>query len=252
MTNFNEVWSRHLEEAELEVTNFDSQGELNQNIWQDRELRREVASALVKIAMDFYDSLGLDEDFEDIRLTGSNAGYFWTDLSDIDLHIILDFSKFGDNADLIQELISLKRSQWNMRHKILIRGQEVEVYVQDENEPHYTVGEYSLLRREWTQEPIKDIKSIDYRLVRVKSEAFADEIDALKDLFMQKEYDQAYKHAKTLKSKLQKMRHAGLGSKGVFSLENLAFKVLRNNNYIDRLMSLLNLSYDKKMSINQQ
>jgi hypothetical protein len=251
MTNFNKKWNQYLQESDLEITNFDSQDDLNPKIWSGNELDREISQVLMKVALDFHKSLDIGDQFEDIRFTGSNASYFWTDLSDIDLHIIVGFSKFGENAELIKDLVNLKRSQWNSLHQIKIFDHEVEVYVQDENEPHYTAGEYSLLRQEWVQAPSKDAKNIDYRLIRVKSEAFADEIDAVETLFRKKDYNRAYEQSLRLKNKIKKMRHAGLSSKGIFSLENLSFKVLRNNDYINKLFGLLNSSYDRKMSISE-
>jgi hypothetical protein len=47
------------------------------------------------------------------------------------------------------------------------------------------------------------------------------------------------------------MRTSGLSRDGVFSVENLTFKALRNNEKLAILGSLKNLSYDKMMSIDK-
>jgi flagellar hook protein FlgE len=47
------------------------------------------------------------------------------------------------------------------------------------------------------------------------------------------------------------MRKAGLTRDGVFSVENMAFKVLRNNEKLSLLGFLKNASYDKIMGVNK-
>ena len=61
-----------------------------------------------------------------------------------------------------------------------------------------------------------------------------------------------YDHASKLKEKIKNMRIAGLEDEGVYSAENLAFKMLRNNVEIKDLMSLRTTSYDMMMSISQK
>ena len=45
------------------------------------------------------------------------------------------------------------------------------------------------------------------------------------------------------------MRTAGLQREGVYSAENLAFKMLRNSGNLEKLSSLKVSSYDKMMSL---
>jgi hypothetical protein len=45
------------------------------------------------------------------------------------------------------------------------------------------------------------------------------------------------------------MRKAGLKSGGEMSNENLIFKVLRRNGYLQKLFKALNTQYDRSMSI---
>lgn len=44
------------------------------------------------------------------------------------------------------------------------------------------------------------------------------------------------------------MRQSGLAKEGIYSPENLAFKILRNNGILEILSTLKSLSYDKLMS----
>ena len=80
---------------------------------------------------------------KDITLTGSLASFNWSDYSDVDLHILLDFNQF-ENPDLITDLVRNAASNWNNKHDIKIKGYEVEMYGQDANEPHHSLGVFSL------------------------------------------------------------------------------------------------------------
>ena len=51
---------------------------------------------------------------------------------------------------------------------------------------------------------------------------------------------------------MKKMRSAGLEADGIYSIENLAFKLLRNSGQISKLMNLSNDSYDSTMSIDKK
>ena len=53
---------------------------------------------------------------------------------------------------------------------------------------------------------------------------------------------------KLTKERVRNFRQAGLERGGEYSVENLAFKLLRRNDYLKKLSSLKILSYDKMMS----
>ena len=52
-----------------------------------------------------------------------------------------------------------------------------------------------------------------------------------------------------LKAKIRNMRQAGLEGAGQFSVENLAFKVLRRSEELKRLSDLKAKAYDELMSV---
>ena len=59
-------------------------------IWKNDNLNIKVARKLTQIADEVMKSLELDVEAEDYVVTGSSASYNWHDMSDIDLHIMLD------------------------------------------------------------------------------------------------------------------------------------------------------------------
>ena len=134
-------------------------------------------------------------------------------------------------------------------HKVMIFGHEVEIYFQDANEEHESLGTYSILRREWIERPLVSIKRPSNMSVRVKAISILREIDRIQELFAEKRFKESYEYSKTLKKKIKNMRSIGLSGDGVYSVENLAFKVLRNNDKLSLLSFLKTSSYDKLRGI---
>ena len=54
---------------------------------------------------------------------------------------------------------------------------------------------------------------------------------------------------KKFKDKLKKYRTSGLETKGEYSIENIVFKILRRNGYIQKLFDFENNLADKKLSV---
>ena len=79
-----------------------------------------------------------------------------------------------------------------------------------------------------------------------------DRIDDVYELFDNEEYVEAEKAALKMKDKIRRLRMSGLEKGGIYSVENLAFKVLRRNDYLQKLSGLRILSYDKKMSLKDE
>ena len=86
---------------------------------------------------------------------------------------------------------------------ILIKNYEVEIYVQDTNEPHHSTGVYSIKNSEWIARPEKRNAKFDEEMVKKKSESLMDQIDRAHDLFDDKEYLQSYDYADKLKKKIR-------------------------------------------------
>jgi hypothetical protein len=62
--------------------------------------------------------------------------------------------------------------------------------------------------------------------------------------------DIALDYINTLKEKLKDYRNNGLKREGEYSYENLTFKFLRRNGYIQKLFDFTNDLIDKKLSLN--
>jgi hypothetical protein len=216
---------------------------LNPKIWgKDEHLKPEVRDALMKIADDFRSSLGVtDLDLKDITLSGSNAAYTYTPNSDIDLHLVVDIP---DDA-VYRELFDAKKYAYNNQHNIKIGGYDVELYVQDVDQPHVTQGEYSLLNNDWIQVPRRQRADVVDQNTRSK---YQDLKQRIKDAIKTQNHDVMA----GLMTKIKQLRQSGLDEHGEFGPENLAFKMLRTQGYIQRLVDARNAAKDQELSIDEQ
>jgi hypothetical protein len=233
------------------INTFGTRDSLNPKIWdKDDTLNKEVREKLLGVANEFINFLGVPILVEDIIFTGSLSNYNWSKYSDIDLHVVADFTQFSDELlPLYQELFKVKKTLFNTDHDIKIFGYEVELYVQDSNEAHFSSGVYSVLFDEWSNKPKKENVKVDKNLIREKSKQWMEIIDTALDAASDVTADDAREILKKCKDKLKKYRTCGLEKEGEYSDENLVFKVLRRNGYIEKLMNFENDVVDKELSI---
>jgi hypothetical protein len=150
---------------------------------------------------------------------------------------------------LVREYFNAKTGLWNKMHNILIKNYEIEIYVQDINEEHHSTGVYSIANSEWIAEPVRMEPKVNTDMVKRKIKSFIDMIERVEDQYDDKKFEDAYESAISLAGKIKKFRKAGLEDKGEYSNENLAFKYLRNKEFIKTLYDVRNQSYDKMMSL---
>jgi len=253
--NFKNFVNEQNDPEDVDLSSFEFHDELNKDFWnqEDDRLDPEIRQKLIAIANDFWNSLEVgDAEYDDITFTGSLAAHNYSQFSDVDLHILVDFSDVDDKTDLVREYFNAMKSIWNRLHDILIKGYEVEIYVQDVNDPHEAQGLYSISNDEWIKKPVLDKQDFDKDNVKKKAAGLMDQIDRLQPLIDEGKYEEAEKYADKLKEKIRKMRKTGLETVGAYSVENLAFKVLRRNDYLGKLSDAKREAYDKMQSIKEQ
>ena len=231
---------------------FDIQPTLNQKLWNgDKNIRPGVKGSLMDIVNEFMEGLDMDMDIKDVIVTGSIANYNWSKFSDIDLHILIDFAEVNDNEEMVKKFFDAVRSNWNKLHNIRVKGHEVEIFVQDEHEPHVSTGVFSLLKDRWLVKPKKVQPAIDRHTATKKMKQIVREVDKLAAIYNNGKYEDAFEFSNRLREKLKRMRRSGLDRSGIYSPENLAFKMLRRSGDIEKLFDIYTLSYDKIHSLDQ-
>ena len=137
---------------------FFPQEELNPLIFNtDKKMDLTVSGAILLVITEFFETIEHDIAPEDILvmplLTGSLANYSYNKWSDVDIHLVVDYSKFDEDKKFIRDYLRTKATSWNDRHKITIHGHEVEIYFQDIKEPHHSTGIYDVADNRWLVEP---------------------------------------------------------------------------------------------------
>jgi tRNA splicing endonuclease len=228
---------------------------LNPKFWSNGEFDSGVRENLLQIASDFYNSLELDIPILDVQLTGSLANYNYTEYSDLDTHIIIDFKQVNDDVDLVKKALDGARFVWNQRHDIVIRGHDVELYLQDEAEQHTASGLYSLKNGDWIRKPRYNPPEIDEKDVKLKESGYVKEILKMEEMvsdpnLSSEELRALEARAKKIKDKIQQGRKKCLAGPNAseFCVENLVFKNLRNTGMIEKLIDISSKAYDRSFS----
>lgn len=247
------------------LKSFKPQSELNPKIWylpnekymddpegQKYKMKPEVRERLLEIAYQFLDYLKIDLVVTDIVLTGSLANYNWSKYSDFDIHIIANYNQFPQaQLELYKELFMLKKALFAKTHDIKLFGYETELYVEGEEEAHFSSGVYSLLYDDWQHKPEKEDVKIDKETIKRKAQQWMDIIDGVLENIEDEDIEDAKALIEKYKEKLRKFRTCGLQKDGEYSSENLVFKILRRNGYLEKLRGASHKILEKGLSMSQ-
>lgn len=218
--------------------------------WDNFKFNERIREKLLTIAMDFFNNLNLKNvDIKDIRLVGSLANFNWTEYSDLDVHIVIDYNEINKDIDLVTSYLKDKKTLNDIQHNITIKGFDVEVYVENIEDSTHSLGIYSLLKNGWLKIPEYSQPEIDNDLIDKKVIEFEDVINKIESLYKSKispeESNLYLNHMKSYKDKIMKMRKESLDKEGELSTGNLIYKRLRNDGYLDKMFDLINKLYDK-------
>ena len=217
--------------------------QLNPSLWEGTELKLEIRYKLLQIAKHFIDYINIPNlDLTDITISGSNASFGYSKHSDIDLHLIANMPK--DHPDL-KELFNAKKNQYNSTYRITLKDIPVEVYVQDAAEPHHSAGIFSVLDSKWLSEPKELTPDVDPKEIKKKARNYAGKIN-------QSLRSNDLNTAKETMDHIYRLRKAGLEGGGEYSIENLAFKLLRSRGQIDKLRKRIDHLQSKQLSLGEQ
>lgn len=215
--------------------------ELNPKLFSNGRLDSMVRYKLLMIAQNFAKFIDIPKlHLKDITISGSNAAYSYTENSDLDLHLIVDIPRAAEFH--LRPLFDAKKNQYNFTHDIKIHGIDVELYVQPSTDTHHSLGIYSVMDDRWLSKPRAQQVQINDDDVKIK-------VDSYKAKIKQALKSKDLKVANRVKEELNKLRKAGLEREGEFSVENIAFKVLRVKGYINQLRQHIYDLEDERLSL---
>lgn len=244
------------EEPEKLIEAAEKHNTLNSKLFTKEELLKDrVRDKMLEIVDEFLEDLKEQEiqiKVEDILFIGSNASYNYTKDSDIDLHVLTNTKSTKYSKEVANALYSAYRSLFNKNLDIEFFGIPVEIFVETEDSARVSNGIYSVKKNKWIKKPVQedipeyDTEALD-KLVdkwELKCKELIDDIkaDKLKD---------EKRVIKILEDIYDKLRKKGI-SKGEYSIENLAFKELRNKGYLDQFKEHRNELVSKRLSLEEK
>jgi hypothetical protein len=131
-------------------------------------------------------------------------------------------------------------------------GYDVEVFVEDTEIKGVSGGVYSVLKDEWITKPTKEKMKVSNEDIMINAKKWMRLIDNLIKHLEGESIEEINNNLKGIKNKLKKYRVSGLNKSGELGLENLVFKVLRRNGYIEKLYSTPTKVIDKKLSLDEK
>lgn len=224
---------------------FEMQKSLCPEMFDGKKLKLDVREKLLIVAEEFVRRyLKFDrEDIVDVRLVGSIVNFNWSKFSDIDVHIVMDFKSFDFDNELLENYFNAKKTVWNDRYEVSVKGHDVELYVEDVDHKINSGGIYSILDDKWIAKPIKADLKINFREALKKAKGIQNIVSAAENGECSSECVEA------ILRKIFKMRQAGLDAEGERSSENVAFKILRRNGVLNRLFELKNSRFGQELSL---
>jgi predicted nucleotidyltransferase len=222
---------------------------------KDGLLKDRVHDKMLEIVNEFLTDLK-EQDIKikvkDILFIGSNASYNYTKDSDIDLHILADTSDIDYSLEVANALYSAYRSLFNKQLDITFFDIPVELFIETEDSERVSNGIYSVKKNKWIKKPVhEDIPDYDKEALGKLVGEWEADCKKLIDEIKADKLDDEKKVVKMLEDIYDKLRKKGI-SKGEYSTENLAFKELRNNGYLDQLKEYRNELVSKRLSLEEK
>lgn len=220
--------------ALLQETAIELHDTLNPKLWTvDNKLKPLVHDKLIRIVDKYIENSDVltKEDIIDVELLGSNASYNYTPYSDLDIHLVVNMESLSCDPELFQLACNAERSSFNKNYNIMIKGIEVEMYVEDVKASTASNGIYSLYKDEWIKFP-KPINVPNYD----NDEEYIQLLSKWKN-----EGNELLVSAKsateiqTYINNLYNLRRISIMTNGEYAKGNLVFKEIRNEGLLDNL-----------------
>jgi predicted nucleotidyltransferase len=205
---------------------------LNPQFWLNNHLKSNIRKNLLNLSKFYFKQLDLGVELKDVIFTGSLANYNYTNLSDVDLHLVIDYKELTDDEDFAKEYFGDKRAIWADSNDIKINGFPVEIYIQDvkQLDDKGMGAMYSLLNNKWIKKPKYKLPEVDKHLITQKVNKY---LDIFNKISMMNDTIKKVDSYNKVFEKIRDNRRKSTKEEGEFSVDNLVFKVLRNKKVFD-------------------
>lgn len=219
---------------------------LNQAIWDGDNLKEDVKGAIREIVQKYVEDSEIlcMNDIIDIELLGSNASYNYTQYSDLDIHLVVNMEALSSDPTLVQIACNAEKALFNKAYSFMVKGVEVELYVEDVKAATASNGIYSITKDEWIKKPepidipdfIEDdeyLTILDNWMIRAKN--------ALNDT--------SSIEIQQFINDLYNLRRLSIMTDGEYGKGNLVFKEIRNAGLLQELKDKVNDLTSRELSL---
>ena len=157
-----------------------------------------------------------------------------------------------NDEDVAAALYGAYRTIFNKQLNIVLYDIPLEIFVETEDSNRVSNGIYSVKKNKWIKKPVQeDIPEYDTKALDDLVEKWEADCKELIDDIKADKLDDEKKVVKILEDIYEKLRKKGI-AKGEYSVENLAFKELRNKGYLDQLKDFRNELVSKRLSLEEE
>lgn len=241
-------------DEDLEPTgSFELHEFLQPDIWSDFKMDKEIRERLLEISNEYVNSIKGTFKLHDIILIGSLASYNWSEYSDFDLHVVINYSDINDDVELVEEYLDIHKKLWNKKYDIEILGFDVELFAENKGrDVTHINGIFSILKNKWVKKPTKKDIDIDEELIETKAKSLMVMVDEVEVMIGESvmSNQELLDELNKVWDKIKRGRKEGLASpKGEYAVGNLVFKYLRRNEYISKIIELKKILIEEKYSL---
>lgn len=213
---------------------------LNKKIWntETNMMLPEVREKLLRTVELFVKTSDIEFDIASVHIVGSNASYNYTEYSDLDVHIVVNFDLTPYSKDILQAYFNVLRSAFNKNYDISIRGIHVELYVEDILSGTVSNGIYDLIENQWIKFPVKN---------SIIDPDVSEEANKLENNIDLSSTDIEY--ISKVINNLYMIRKNSLAVDGEHGKGNLIFKEIRNRGILEKLKERLRYLQSKDLTV---
>lgn len=221
---------------------FEVHEQLNPAIWDGNQLKPEVYDKIMAIVEEFRQQVQIAFNPIDILIVGSNASFNYTDKSDLDTHIVVNFDSYDSSKQILTAYYNLEKTQFNKNYDISIHGVDVELYIEDARTTAVSNGVYSVLYKKWIKYP----KPIDVPVFDISDlvNKWENKINSLLVNGSKEELQKAV-------DDLYVIRTQSIAADGEYSKGNYLFKQLRDLGLIDSLKDAIKEKTSQILTLEQ-
>lgn len=226
--------------------------ELNTNIFDSNNtMLPDVKEQIQKYVDDFamkMSNQGIDVNYTDICLVGSNAGYLYTPESDIDIHLMSAQQLSPETAEKLFNEFDIYEAE----NPLFIGDNKVELGIEDGYDVianTKNARRYSIVDDIWVDDSDKNELYTEDDLSSVAG--YEDIVETYTNKINKAVDNDEYAIASALKSEIRQNRSEDLANIGSLSMGNVVFKELRNNGAYGKLREYLQ-SKDLEVSLGNE